>query len=64
MATDKNGKAVKVGDLILVRARVQSVTGFDQHGNISALTEVGHDAKDRRYALPVLHGSQVELVEE
>jgi hypothetical protein len=64
MATDKNGKAVKVGDLIHVLARVESVSGSKADGNIGALTEVKRGAGRIQYDLPLLHGSDVEVVED
>lgn len=63
MMKDKNGKEIKVGSLISIQGRVISITGDGDAALASALTEVEHGEEKKRYGLPVLHGSQVEVVE-
>lgn len=61
MATvDKNGAELKVGDEITVRLRIVDIAGEEAGANISAVTVIPHGDAKKVYALPCVHGSQVE----
>lgn len=64
MVTDKNGKQIAVGSIINVRAKVAAITGEGEAAMLSALTELTHGTEGKVYSIPVIHGSQVEVVSE
>jgi len=64
VATDRNGKEIKKGALITVRARVTNVGNGGFADMLSATTEANDRAISVPYSLPVLHASQVEVVDE
>lgn len=61
---DKNGKEIAVGSIINVQAKVVSITRDGDDAMLSATTLIEHGAEKKVYGLPVLHGSQVEVVSE
>jgi len=60
MAKDRLGNELAIGDEILVLATVKTIGAGEQDGFISAVTAVPMPDDGRVFALPVLHGSQVE----
>lgn len=63
MAKDKNGKTINVGDTITVTARVVTVLDNEEAPNLSAITVTPFGPNALTFGVPVLHGSQVELVD-
>lgn len=61
-AKDSKGQPLKVGDFILVRAQIIDIAPAGDDAMLVALTATAYGENKTRFAIPTIHGSQVEKV--
>lgn len=61
-ASDRQGKQLKVGDLITITAKIIAIESEDRGANIVAVTAIEHGPERKVYSIPCVHGSQVDKV--